>query len=193
MEKYNIGDKFVVEVIAKGGVVYLANGDVHITERQLDMLERLDSDYINEHYGDLQDEAYNIGVQEAFELAKKDNEKAYVKGLEDAWELAKKIWHTPSEELQEIYGYNYSIDVMEGFTANIAAKMLEQRNFMGGDILRCKTNEDFCVCVLRTGKSSFTGITETGNVYESQNMGQWEKTGKHVEIKDMLGQVFYGV
>ena len=37
----------------------------------LDNLEELNSDYINEHYGELRDEAYQRGLEDAWEAAKK--------------------------------------------------------------------------------------------------------------------------
>ena len=38
---------------------------------QVDDLEELNSDYINEHFGSLQDEAYQRGLEEAWETARK--------------------------------------------------------------------------------------------------------------------------
>ena len=37
---------------------------------QVDDLEELNSDYINEHYGELQDEAYQAGLKDAWETAR---------------------------------------------------------------------------------------------------------------------------
>ena len=34
--------------------------------------------------------------------------EAYNKGLEDAWELAKKLWHNPVRKNDDIYGIEYS-------------------------------------------------------------------------------------
>ena len=86
----------------------------------LENIEELTADYINEHYGDLQDDAYErghgIGYKQGYEDGKKEaesseaieqakadafnkgmlfkNEKihdAYQRGLDDAWKCAKKI------------------------------------------------------------------------------------------------------
>ena len=56
---------------------------------QVDDLEELNSDYINEHFGSLQDEAYQRGLEEAWETARKlfssmadsDIEKAFPESL----------------------------------------------------------------------------------------------------------------
>jgi hypothetical protein len=51
--------------------------------RPIAELEELNSDYINEHYGELQDEAYQ-------------------RGLEDAWETARAlVWDTSISEYEE--------------------------------------------------------------------------------------------
>ena len=57
----------------------------------LDELEELNSDYINEHYGELQDEAYQKGINDGSLDVKQRVEGAYQRGLEDAWEAARKI------------------------------------------------------------------------------------------------------
>lgn len=54
-------------------------------EDGLSRLEELNSDYINEHYGDLQDTAYQ-------------------RGLDDAWECAKKLFSTMSNtEIEKVF------------------------------------------------------------------------------------------
>ena len=74
-----------------------------------DEIEELNSDYINEHYGDLQDEAYErghgIGYQKGFEdgkengLDESDMREAvsYQRGLDDAWEAARKLFSTMAD------------------------------------------------------------------------------------------------
>ena len=46
----------------------------------LDQLEELNADYVNEHFGDLQDTAYGSGVSDGLDI-----------GRNEAWEAAKKI------------------------------------------------------------------------------------------------------
>ena len=76
---YKPGDKLVLEIKHYSGTInngatkmYAVEGtEVLFSEIALENLERLDSDYINEHYGELQDEAYQQGMNDAWELAKK--------------------------------------------------------------------------------------------------------------------------
>ena len=96
-----------------------------LDEEGLSRLEVLNSDYINEHFGDLQDTVYQRGFEdgkkeaessEAIERAKADafnkgmlfkEEKihdAYKRGLDDAWECAKKLFSTMSEtEIEKVF------------------------------------------------------------------------------------------
>jgi hypothetical protein len=46
-------------------------GEVIVQKFNLDELEELNGDYINEHYGSLQDEAYQRGLDDAWECARK--------------------------------------------------------------------------------------------------------------------------
>ena len=73
-------------------------------------LEELNSDYINEHYGSLQDEAYKQGYVEAERIwrAPSSDNEFYQKGLGDAWEAARKIIHMPEGDLLNIFTECYS-------------------------------------------------------------------------------------
>ena len=67
--------KYIIDIPdrVKWGVVTCRTEDGFYT-RDFDSLEELNSDYINEHYGDLQDDAYErghgIGYQKGFEEGK---------------------------------------------------------------------------------------------------------------------------
>ena len=67
---YSVGDKFVLEIKEIDNLdnhMVLDNTVVGI--KVLDKLERLDSDYVNEHFGELQDEAYKAGEKAGFKTA----------------------------------------------------------------------------------------------------------------------------
>lgn len=99
----------------------------------LSRLEELNSDYINEHFGDLQDDAYNKGYAQcqddygdalkhakdtAYKKGLHDGESKcgycneYQRGLDDAWEAAKKIFGyeidggIPIDEVGRVFGYS---------------------------------------------------------------------------------------
>ena len=66
-----------------------AENKYYTAVRPIAELEELNSDYINEHYGELQDTAYQ-------------------RGLEDAWEAARRIIHMPEGDLLNIFTECYS-------------------------------------------------------------------------------------
>ena len=85
MSKYILELKDDVQVVQKVGVT--ENGNAFVMNFYKDQLEELNSDYINEHFGDLQNTAYQKGFEdgkkeaessEAIEQAKAD---AFNKGM----------------------------------------------------------------------------------------------------------------
>ena len=84
MNKYIIElDKNAKEVV----VISLEDGDMRTETMEVEDLEQLNSDYINEHFGDLQDTAYQRGLEDGKEygLDESDMREAvsYQRGLED--------------------------------------------------------------------------------------------------------------
>jgi len=109
MSKYIIElDENAKEVV----VISLEDGDMWTETMEVEDLEQLNSDYINEHFGDLQDDAYNKGYAQcqddygdalkhakdtAYKKGLHDGESKcgycneYQRGLNEAWEAARKI------------------------------------------------------------------------------------------------------
>ena len=66
--------KYIIEIADDVQYVLLngkADNKYYTAVRPVAELEVLNSDYINEHYGELQDEAYQRGLEDAWEAAKK--------------------------------------------------------------------------------------------------------------------------
>lgn len=62
------------------------HGNTYIESAYAENLEELNSDYINEHFGDLQDTAYQRGLEEgkkAFDLLDAERNSEYQRGFED--------------------------------------------------------------------------------------------------------------
>lgn len=155
---YKVGDEFVIrigekynttgvvnvgsETTNKPNCLYRAEGFNALTfdDNGLDKLDRLNDDYINEHYEMFQDAAYQKGLEEG----KKQQEKAdiemiseykngsYQDGLSDAWEAVKKIFLPEKnggyscEELEEIFGLGSYIKVLEKYTASKALEKIRE-------------------------------------------------------------------
>ena len=76
---------------------------------QVDDLEELNSDYINEHYGELQDDAYKRGYKNGRNVGIKD-------GMCEAWEAARKIALMDTETSENVTGYFGLFRIMENLT-----------------------------------------------------------------------------
>ena len=70
MSKYILELKDDVQVVQKVGVT--ENGNAFVMNFYKDQLEELNSDYINEHFGDLRDTAYQRGLHEGNDIGYKD-------------------------------------------------------------------------------------------------------------------------
>ena len=135
MGKYNIGDKFVVEVKSNYGVSGKENmyetEEAVFSESQLDGLDKLDCEYVNEYFGDLQDFAYE-------------------KGKEDAWKLAGRISGCTPDGLEvcaliEIFNTRQRNMIYKDFTVNQTMALVEQyeknKEIRAGDIILTKDGE----------------------------------------------------
>lgn len=69
MSKYIIELDDRIKLVTSVGVT--ENGVVYTTSDYVHNLEELNSDYINEHYGSLQDETYQAGMDKAWEIARR--------------------------------------------------------------------------------------------------------------------------
>lgn len=113
MSKYNVGDKFVLEIDMLDEddnlpTIYqsLNLQGIAFSDTSLDNLERLDSDYINEHYGELQDEAYAAGLKDGQNEVLKWNSQnenySYKEGFTDALSIMEKLINAPSEAREHL-------------------------------------------------------------------------------------------
>lgn len=195
--KYKAGDKFVLTVTGLLGTeeedsdkgLYKVEGlSGFATESGLDNMERLDSDYVNEYFGDLQDEAYN-------------------QGMSDAWELIKEIaLHKEHGELRKIFEFfniNSFAELLENHTAREiqlkwAAYENEKDVVKVGDVIRHKENADLEILVtclhvdgtfdgVMISKTSRCG--KTGSAFVGRTAGYFVKTDKHFDIGSKMAEL----
>ena len=125
-------------------------GEAVVCSTPVDNLEELNSDYINEHFSDLQDDAYNKGYAQcqddysdalkhakdtAYKKGLHDGESKcgycneYQRGLNDAWECGKKLAWTAKyggygERLSDVFGRDDTFDFYD-YTPNEAIAKLK--------------------------------------------------------------------
>ena len=142
---------------------------------QVDDLEELNSDYINEHYGELQDEAYQRGFDDAHRIS----EEEYQRGLEDGKRKAEdgctgcKYEGNAGEHLPCEY-------CMNNFTNQWTAKPSDRIEV--GDIVDVYGKIGVVTYVY---KNTFNVMMYDGST------GRWrredlKKTGKHYDIASIL-------
>jgi hypothetical protein len=142
-KKYVIEIKPEYEDSFKGLMILGAKGsDIYVDALSVEDLEELNSDYINEHFGELQDMAYQRGVEDGAKSVENWNneekklrlDEAYQRGLDDAWEMAKRIVLTKTdancpyfspEELNSIFGYSTLQRVIDTYSVSEAIEKVK--------------------------------------------------------------------
>lgn len=133
--------KYIIELgdsAKKVVAIYLDEGVVWTGVQVVEDLEILNSDYINEHYGSLQDEAYQRGYDKGYadktnndEVCKELAKDIYQKGLDAAWEAARKVAFNSDdggldiEELDEIFGCYSLQGVFKAYSAQQTIEKLK--------------------------------------------------------------------
>lgn len=183
--KYIIELKPEFEDSFKGLMILAAkDSDLFVDTLAVEDLEILNSDYINEHYGSLQDEAYQ-------------------KGLNDAWEAAKKISLMTSDEIEKVFPgaakYNRYNLGYSGVEAIEKLKAYEEKqeadSIKVGDEVYLKDegiNGDRGL-ILRIDKDKETCTVMWAN---DGSAGLWPvdefaKTGRHFDIQSILEAMQY--
>lgn len=177
MSKYIIEIKPEYEDSFKGLMILGAkDSNLFVDTLAVDDLEELNSDYINEHFGQLQDEAYQ-------------------KGLENAWEAARKIIEMTSPPYWEVFN-EYKEDLFGKITATEAIEKLKayeekqkaDEDVKRGDILRNKTN-GLTYIVTLASDYGYVLLGNDGNCATTCITNTFEKTGKHFDIDKILDEM----
>lgn len=181
--------KYIIEIKPEyedkfRGIMILGaeNSNLYVDSVAVDELEELNSDYINEHFGDLQDTAYQ-------------------KGLDDAWECGKKLAWTAKyggygERLNDVFGRDDTFDFYD-YTPNEAIEKLKafeqkQDKIEVGDEVEWDndfTGDRFIVTRIYQPygkKEQCDGIDDDGDVYRAVLIESLVKTGRHFDIQSIL-------
>ena len=150
-----VDGKFAVDVIAR------------------EDLEELNSDYINEHYGELQDEAYQ-------------------RGLDDAWETAKKLSWTEKhggygECLDKVFDRTDTFDFLD-YSPNAAIEKLKAYEDKHSDRIEVG-DEVIAPCgkaIVTTFKNDLVFYLYSVGDYGCTEPENLTKTGRHFDIASIL-------
>ena len=174
MSRYVIEIKPEYEDKIRGVMILGAeNSNLYVDSMAVDELEELNSDYINENYGELQDTAYQ-------------------RGLNDAWEAARKICTG-----------EYKGEITTDSIINIGAsdtiekiKAYEERKGeikVGDEVISLKANgeviEDMSpLIVTYETKYSYQGF-DAGGIFHNNPKERVRKTGRHFDIEAILKEM----
>ena len=147
-------------------------------EEGLSRLEVLNSDYINEHFGDLQDTAYQRGLNDAWEAAKKILQMYdfTVFGLEHDG-----VFESPLNEGQQMTPQE-AIEKLKAYEKKQSDKIEvgDEVNWLGDCFVVTRIFQP------RNMKEQCDGIDDDGCVYHDVLIKDLEKTGRHFDIASIL-------
>ena len=184
--------KYVIEIKPEykdttKGIIVLGARDSNLYVYALDIenLEELNSDYINEHYGSLQDEAYQRGLDDAWDAAKKlswvEKYGGYGDRLDkvfDRTDIFDFLDYSPNEAIDKLKAYEEKQkaddeikvgDELEHTVSGYTSKAIFLEKIVD--------DEDWYKCLFWTG---------CGVAILSYPKSQFKRTGKHYYIDKIL-------
>ena len=164
--KYIIDSDDVIGYTPKYAMLF---GDGYMIQ-PLEDLEELNSDYINEHYGDLQDTAY----QKGFEDGKAVNDK----GCEGCKYANVAGTHEPCVRCSNSYGNQWT-------SKDDKIEVGDEVNWLGDCFIVTRIFQP------RNMKEQCDGIDDDGCVYRDVLIKDLEKTGRHFDIEKILEAMRY--
>ena len=158
--------KVIAIGVTRGGAIWTDTTDI-------ENLEELNSDYINEHFGELQDEAYQAG-------------------LNDAWEAAKKLSWTEKhggygECLDKVFDRTDTFDFLD-YSPNAAIEKLKAYEDKHSDRIEVG-DEVIAPCgkaIVTTFKNDLVFYLYSVGDYGCTEPENLTKTGRHFDIASIL-------
>lgn len=174
--------KYIIEVpdVAKRILMVSANNKAEIWSVSIDVddLEQLTAEYVNEHFGELQDEAYKMGIAIGCANGGDELRKAIISIIE-----------MDTDTREKRFGYAEVIDILVHHSASkIIKKMKDNDKIEVGDEVYWSSD---CFIVTRIFQprnqaEQCDGIDDDGCVYHDVLMDDLEKTGRHFDIASIL-------
>ena len=169
--------KYIIEI--PDDVQYvLLNGQTdnkcYTAVRPIAELEELNSDYINENFGELQEEAYQAGMDKAWELAE---DVIYNRGN------VLDILHCATVGAAfDTYSARQALDILEEYESK-----QKDRIEVGDEVIWTTDNITLIVTAMYEvgGINWCDGVAQDGKVY-STLIEKDRKTGKHYDIQSIL-------
>ena len=181
-----------------------ANGRAFTDSESVDYLDELNTDYINEHFGELQETAYQRGLEEGkkatWELVADASNAEYQKGLNDAWECARKLFSSMADsDIEKAFptewnngGFHALINLQpQEAIAKLKAyeeKQKAEDKIKVGDEVDWSGDKFIVTRIFQPYDKAeeCDGVDMDGCTYHDVLISGLTKTGRHVDITDML-------
>ena len=194
MNKYIIEIKPEYEDSFKGLMLLGAkDSNLFVDTVAVEDLEELNSDYINEHFGDLQDTAYQKGLEEGNDIGYKDGVKD---GQNEAWEAARKLFSSMADsDIEKVFptewnngGFNALInlrpqEVIEKLKAYEEKQKADDEIKVGDEVIY--NEHKFIVFATETEKY-YASLFDVNGRHASADHREFKKTGRHFDIDKIL-------
>ena len=167
MSKYIIELKDDVQVVQKVGVT--ENGNAFVMNFYKDQLEELNADYINEHFGDLQDTAYQRGLEDGKAQAERG-----CKGCEYEGKTGE---HLPCEYCKNNFRPQWTAKADK---IEVGDEVEWDNDFTGDRFIVTRIYQPY------GKKEQCDGIDDYGDVYRAVLIESLVKTGRHFDIASIL-------
>ena len=191
-KKYIVEASDDVKKVMAMGVTH--GGAIWTDTTDIENLEELNSDYINEHFGDLQDTAYKKGLHDGESKCGYCNE--YQRGLDDAWEAAKKIvcdeeldWNTLLHifnrgNFDGIFGDFSPSEAIAKLKAYEEKQKADDEIKVGDEVIYNGTTK--CLVVRPETDERYAVLIDGNGYHYSADHRECKKTGRHFDIASIL-------
>ena len=181
--------KYVIELRPDCKVVQEiceSDGKVSIGAKSINYLEQLNSDYINEHFGDLQDTAYQRGLDDAWEAARKiadmwtrmDNDE-----LLAIFGITERIGHST---INSLFGKQTANEAMLNLEAYEEKQKADDEIKVGDEV---RHDRGWTAVVTSIDNVGFSVMDYNGEVASYSDIGKFKKTGRHFDIPKILEEM----
>ena len=203
--------KYVIDTDINNPTVIVIGGKVpqDVEMLRYEGFEPLTAEYVNEHFPQIAEEAYDKGYEDGCATSFKPvSDSEYQKGLEDAWELAKMIAYASMHGgvvslCPDLYveDFHSCADTFEAFTVHEALaklKAYEQKKARDQEIKIGDEVEAFSGKAVVIDKFMEDGVEICRYFYPCKNeinrdkSKSLKKTGKHYDIADLLKKMKEG-
>lgn len=187
--------KYILEIKPEyeaNGIMILGARDSHlyVTTLEVKDLEELNSDYINEHYGDLQDDAYNKGYAQCqddySDALKHAKDTAYKKGFEDGKAVNDKGCEGCKYEGRDLS--KLPCMVCSNSRKNCwTAKQTDDKIEVGDEVIYNNTIK--CLVVRPETDERYAVLIDGNGYHHSADHRECKKTGRHFDIASILKEM----